>query len=584
MSIASDTDLGRVERVLRLADLATSPKLVPAATPVTEIDRLFRADRNLRSLVIHENGIYSLLTREQVEHALTGRLGYGRGLHARSTAVQMLPANSFTLPGSMALASAAQHILDSPEGSRHRDVLVVTDDGPRVVSVSQIFERLSADFRHAALHDSLTGLPNRRHLGERGEALARGNANLAGIAVLYIDLDGFKAINDTFGHRAGDEVLAGFAERLGRIIRPADVLARLGGDEFAILLVGVSEMQALAVADRVVAGSSVPFDCDGNILHLSASVGIAMPGDVPAEPELTRLEALLRHADGAMLKAKQAGKRQVARLDGHDEAAPIARNALIRRRLPSAFETRRFTLHYQPQLDLVSGDNSTVEALLRWTDSELGMVSPAEFIPIMELSGDIHRIGLRVINEVCMQARRWLDAGVPRRVGINVSPVQLATRRVVSELLSALARHGVPPDLIQVEITEGAAITNLPRAIGQLQQLRDAGISIALDDYGTGFSSLAMLRNLPLNIVKIDKSFIDNIDTSAADALLVRGVIDTAHALGLKVTAEGVERPCQLRLLRELGCDIAQGFLISRPVAPDDLPPLTARTPLLEWH
>ncbi|TFC44365.1 bifunctional diguanylate cyclase/phosphodiesterase [Cryobacterium sp. TMT1-21] len=562
---------GRVDRVVCLADLATSVEQVSATTPMTEIDRVFRADQQLRSLVVQEGGAYFLLTREQVEFTLTGRLGYGRGLHARSTAIQMVSENSFALPGRMILANAAQRILELPEGNRYRDVLVLTDDGPRVVSVSQIFERLSADFRYASLHDSLTGLPNRRHLEESGAAAIGGTGDMARVAVLYIDLDGFKAINDTFGHQAGDEILIGFAERLRHIVRPTDVLARQGGDEFAVLLIDVDEGELLAIADLVVLGASVPFVCDGHLLHVTASVGVAMAGDVAAERELTQLDALLRHADGAMLKAKQSGKRQVARLDGHGEAAPIVRNALIRRRLPEAFETRAFSLRYQPQMDLASGDCSAVEALLRWTDPVLGAVSPAEFIPIMELSGDIHRIGERVINEVCAQARRWLDSGTPRRIAVNVSPLQLAARTIVPELVEALHRHGVPAYLIQVEITEGAAITDLPRAVGQLQQLRDAGISIALDDYGTGFSSLSLLRSLPLTTVKIDKTFIDNIDSAPSDALLVGGIIDTAHALGLKVTAEGVERESQRRLLRDLGCDTVQGYLISRPVAPKDL-------------
>ena len=572
MSIFLDTELDSVDRVVCLADLAISVQQVSATTPVTEIDRIFRADRQLRSLVVHEDGICFLLTREQVEFTLTGRLGYGRGLHARSTAIQMVPENSFALPGLISLANAAQRILELPEGNRYRDVLVLTDEGPRVVSVSQIFERLSAEFRYAALHDSLTGLPNRRLLEETGAASIEGTVDLTRIAVLYIDLDGFKAINDTFGHQAGDEILVGFAERLRHLVRPTDVLARLGGDEFAVLLVDVDDAQLLAIADRVVLGAAVPFVCDGHLLYVSASVGIAMAGDVEAEQELSRLDALLRHADGAMLKAKQAGKRQVARLDGHGETAPIVRNALIRRRLPTAFETRAFSLHYQPQMDLASGDCSAVEALLRWTDPELGAVSPAEFIPIMELSGDIHRIGQRVINEACVQARMWLEAGTPRRIAVNVSPLQLAARTIVPELIDALQRHNVPAHLIEVEITEGAAITDLPRAIGQLRQLREAGIRIALDDYGTGFSSLVLLRSLPLTTVKIDKTFIDNIDSSPADALLVGGIIDTAHAIGLSVTAEGVERESQLRLLRDLRCDTVQGYLISRPVAPSDLP------------
>lgn len=572
MSTILGTNLGLDNRVVCLADLATSVQIISGATPVAEVDRVFRADRQLGSLVVEDDGTYFLLTREQVEFTLTGRLGYGRGLHARSTARQMVPEDSFSLPGAMSLANASQCILKVPGDNRFRDVLVLTDDGPRIVSVSQVFERLSADFRYAALHDSLTGLPNRRQLAERGAASLAEAGDTARFSALYIDLDGFKAINDTFGHQTGNEILVGFAERLRSIFRPTDVLARLGGDEFAVLLADLDEGELLAIADQVVLGASVPFVCDGHLLHVSASVGIAMSADVAAEPELSQLDALLRHADGAMIKAKRSGKRQVARLDGRGEAAPIVRNALIRRQLPDAFETFAFTLHYQPQLDLASGDSSAVEALLRWNDPVMGPVSPAEFIPIMELSGDIHRIGRRVINEAFAQARLWLDAGTPRRVAINVSPLQLAARTIVPELVEALEKYRLPPDLIQVEITEGAAITDLPRAIGQLQQLRTIGISIALDDYGTGFSSLALLRSLPLTTVKIDKTFIDHIDSSPADALLVGGVIDTAHALGLTVTAEGVERPGQLQLLRDLRCDTVQGYLIARPVAPEALP------------
>lgn len=554
---------------MRLADLAVDARLVAASTPVAEVDRLFRDERSLRCLVVHGEHGYSLLTREQVEYTLTGRLGFGRGLHARSTAGQMASENSFSLPGHVELARAAQHILDLPEESRYRDVLVLTESGPGVVSVSQIFERLSSEFGYAARHDSLTGLANRRHLNERGHVFS--TAELAGVAVLFIDLDGFKAVNDTFGHRVGDEVLIEFAQRLRRLVRPDDVLARLGGDEFAVLLMNVTEEQALAVAGRVVGCASEPFVGDGHLLHVSASVGISTATDVAAEEELSPLEALLRHADGAMVKAKHAGKRQVARLDGQGEAAPIARNALIRRRLPDAFRTDAFTLHYQPQLDLATGEHGTVEALLRWHDRVLGDVSPAEFIPIMELSGDIHRIGEWVIGQACLQARRWLDAGESRRIAVNVSPLQLAARSVVPQVLAALAEHGVPARLLQVEITEGSAITDLPRAVGQLRHLRTAGVSIALDDYGTGYSSLALLRDLPLTAVKIDKTFIDVIEASPQDALLVGGVIDTAHALGLRVTAEGVERAGQLHLLRALGCDSVQGYLISRPVAPDQL-------------
>lgn len=564
------------DRPTRLVDLSNAASLVPPHTPVQDVDRMFRSNGGLRCLIVENSGILSLLSREHVEHTLTGRLGYGRGIHIRSTAADLAPDTTFVLAGNTDLAQAAQLILDRPEIGRYRDVIVLTDAAPRVVSVSQVFQRLAEDFRYAALHDPLTGLPNRRQFQERGTALLAAAASsvsssLASIAVLYIDLDGFKAINDTFGHRIGDDVLVDFAERLRNNMRGSDVLARLGGDEFAALLVDLSEKQALDIAERIVAAAAEPFTSDGHLLYLSASVGIALNIDVACDRGLSPLEALLRQADAAMLKAKDAGRHQVARLDGRDETAPIARNASIRRRLQQAIDSNAFTLHFQPQLDIRSGECASVEALLRWTDEELGAVPPSEFIPIMELSGDIHRVGRWVIDQACAQARIWMDAGAPRIIAVNVSPLQLAALTLVSDLTDALARHAVPARLIQVEVTESSAIADMPRAIRQLTQLREAGIAIALDDYGTGHSSLAMLRALPLNVLKIDKSFVDFIDTTPNDALLVGGVISTAHALGLTVTAEGIERIAQLQILRDLDCDTVQGFLIARPTAPDDL-------------
>lgn len=567
-------------RVTRIADLAVPAHLVPMDTPVRDVDRMFRSDPGLRCVIVEQTGYLSLLTREHAEYTLTGRLGYGRAIHTRSTAGDLVPETTFVLAGDTELSQAAQLILDRPEIERYRDVIVLTDAAPHVVSVSQVFQRLAEDFRYAALHDPLTGLPNRRQFQERGTTLmatplppdgAHGpSANdeaTTGIAVLYIDLDGFKAINDTFGHRIGDQILIDFAARLRDNVRDSDVLARLGGDEFATLLMDISVTEAHEIAERIVAAAAAPFASDGHLLHLSASVGIALYSDVPGDRSLSPLEALLRQADAAMLKAKNAGRHQVARIDGGDESAPIARNASIRRRLQHGLDSNAFKLHFQPQLDIQSGKCTSVEALLRWTDEELGLVSPSEFVPIMELSGDIHRVGRWVIDQACAQARRWLDAGTPRITAVNVSPLQLAALTLVPDLTAALERHGIPARLIQVEVTESSAIADMPRAIHQLQQLREAGIGIALDDYGTGYSSLAMLRALPLNVLKVDKSFVENIDSSTIDALLVAGIITTAHALGLTVTVEGIERFDQLQILRDLGCDTAQGFFIAQPTA-----------------
>jgi diguanylate cyclase (GGDEF)-like protein len=303
------TDPHAGDRVVCLTDLATDVHLISASTPVSEIDRIFRSERQLRSVVVQEGEIFSLLSRDQVEYTLTGRLGYGRGLHSRSTAAQLVPERSLALDGSMNLAQAAQRILVLPEDVRYRDVLVLTDEGPRVVSVSQIFQQLSADFRYAALHDSLTGLPNRRQLEERAGAILDSGRDFTGMAALYIDLDGFKAVNDTHGHRVGDQVLVAFAHRLREQSRPEDILGRLGGDEFVVLLDSVTKAQADSFAERIRLSAASPFACEGRRLRVSATIGIAMAEDTGEAGDLPRLEVLLRNADDAMRAKKQAGTR-----------------------------------------------------------------------------------------------------------------------------------------------------------------------------------------------------------------------------------------------------------------------------------
>jgi diguanylate cyclase (GGDEF)-like protein len=398
------------------------------------------------------------------------------------------------------------------------------------------------------------------------------------IAILYIDLDGFKAVNDTFGHRVGDDILIAFAERLRTCVRPGDVVARLGGDEFAALLVGTTETQASIVADRVVLTATAPFLHEDQLVSVSATVGVAMASDIAHETELTQLDVLLRHADGAMLQAKNAGKRRVGRLDGRTNTAPFARHGQIRRRMREALATGDFALHYQPKLDLSSGDVTQVEALIRWHDAELGSVSPAEFIPIAEAGDEIHLLGRWVIDEACAQAGRWIQAGTPHVIAVNVSPRQFTSGRLVDDVLEALHRWSVPASMLRVEITEGSAIVDVPGAVEQLDVLRSSGIEVDLDDFGTGYSSLTMLHVLPLSAVKIDRTFIDCVDRSNADALMIGGVIDAAHALGLTVIAEGVERQEQLDVLRQLGCDEAQGFLISRPVTARGIDSMAVRT------
>lgn len=569
MSIETGT-AGRARRPpLRvLADIGYRASVVSGDAPSTEIEVLFRSDRGLRAIVVDAGGTLSLLTRGQVDDQMTGRLGYGRALNTRVKAADLLPADRFPLEPLLDLRAAAAALLGRPEESRYEDLLVLAADGPRIVPVSEVFAGLSELFQQEALHDPLTGLANRRLLDERGPDLIDTRASSA---VLYVDLDDFKLINDTFGHRTGDAALANFAARLQACTRPSDLTARLGGDEFAVLLFDVDETSARSVAARFLEALEEPFEHEGHAFRLSATLGLALGRDVEDGSPAARLEYLLRHADTAMLQAKHEGKRRVGRIDPCRPPTRFARQALIRRRLPHALTTSGFTLHYQPLMKIGDGTCGAAEALLRWEDPELGRVSPDEFIHVAEHTGEIHAIGRWVIDEACAQARRWADAGTPRAISVNISPLQLGTGTLVTDLLSALDRHALPASLLNIEITESAAVADFRSAARQLQELIDAGVGVALDDYGTAYSSLSMLRNLPLTGLKLDKSFIDTIDTDPTSAILVSGVIAPAKALGLATTAEGVERQTQLDVLRELGCDTVQGYLISRPLPSDQL-------------
>lgn len=559
-----------------LGELGFEAIVLPGSTQALEVDELFRSDSSLRGVVVDSPAGPALLSRDQLEYKMSGRLGFGRALHARATAEDMLGTSHFTVSDALGMSEAVAVILHRPEATRYQDLLVVGDGAPRIVPVSEVFEGLSAVFRHASLHDPLTGLPNRRMLELEAPRLTR-DTHRSRVGFLFIDLDDFKGVNDTYGHRAGDIVLAEFAARLSGCVRDGDTVVRLGGDEFAVLLVGVDETEAGAVADRVLKCMDEHFVVDGHHLDVTATLGLAMASDVIDEGTLSRLEAVLRHADDAMLNAKQAGKRRVGRISTVGDAAGIAREAHIRRRLPDALRDGALSLQYQPLRDLATGEDHGVEALVRWMDPELGQVPPAEFIPVAEHTGGILGIGAWVIDRACAQARLWSDAGTPLRIAVNVSPLQLATGTLVVDVLGTLDKHGVPAALLEIEITEGTAIRDMPGAAAQLQQLIDAGVGVALDDYGTAYSTLALLRALPLTTVKIAKSFIDDIDTDVRAAAIVNGLIHVLQAAGVKTTAEGVERASQLTALRGMACDTAQGYLISRPVAPADVPAASCR-------
>ncbi|NMR21016.1 EAL domain-containing protein [Cellulomonas fimi] len=431
------------------------------------------------------------------------------------------------------------------------------------------------------VHDPLTRLPSRRHLTEQVQhALGTHRQPV----LLHVDLDRFKDVNDQHGHTAGDQVLAEFAERLRALSAPGDVVVRLGGDEFAVLLTDdASEERSRMLGDQVVRAAAAPFVVevpDGrhetaeHAVTIGASVGIARVGTDAAQDGGWDLEGLLKQADAAMHRAKEHGRGRVAHYDPALHAALRSAEATLgrrdmERRLRAAIGACGLGLHYQPVVELPSGRVVGVEALARWHDPELGAVPPDVFIPLAETTGLIHDLGAWVLRTACREAASWPPEVDPTTsVSVNVSPVQLVLPEFVEVVSQALADSGLAPHRLCLEITETAAIADLHETATRLAELRRRGVRIALDDFGTGHSSLTLLRALPVDVVKIDRSFVEKVARSAQDAVLVRLVIEAVHTLGLRVCAEGIETAEQARQLVAMGCDSAQGWFFGRPEAP----------------
>jgi diguanylate cyclase (GGDEF)-like protein len=393
-------------------------------------------------------------------------------------------------------------------------------------------------------------------------ALAR-RSLAPGVAVLFCDLDDFKTVNDSLGHAAGDQLLLAVAGRLRACLRPDDTCARLGGDEFGILLEHVTPEEATAVAARLVDSMSVAVAVDGRPLHVSLSVGLYHT-DRP-QP----VETVLRNADIAMYTAKSSGKSRFAVFEPSQEV--LARRRLeLRSELAEALERRQFVLHFQPIVSLTSGRAVSLEALLRWDHPDLGLIPPAEFIPLAEETGLIVPIGRWVLHEACRQARRWQQDypdAAPRTVSVNVSVRQLEDPSFVGEVAEAVALHGLRPAQLMLEVTESAVINDLGDIRDTLLHLRELGVLLAIDDFGTGYSALGYLSEFPVDIVKIDRSFVANMGDERADNL-VAAVIDMAHALNMETVAEGVEVVSQSEGLLRLACEQGQGFLFARPLDP----------------
>jgi len=430
----------------------------------------------------------------------------------------------------------------------------------------EITERKKTEVRldHLAHYDPLTELPNRALVQDRlSQAIARARRSETLLAVMFLDLDRFKEINDSLGHAAGDEVLKEAARRLQSCLRSTDTVGRLGGDEFTVLLEDVHQVDEIsALAGKILEAFAEPAEVAGQELRLSTSIGVTI---YPLDGQ--DAEHLLKNADIAMYQAKQEGRNNF-QFFAAEMRTRTERSADLRLRLYHALERGAFALHYQPQVALAGGGIVGVEALLRWSDAELGPVSPARFIPVAEETGLIVPIGDWVLREACRQCKAWLDAGLgPLRVAVNLSPRQFRRKKLAQRIGEILQEAGLPAACLEIEITEGIVMKHAERAVKTLTELNRLGVQIAIDDFGTGFSSLAYLERFPVQVLKIDQSFVQAIRGGRQEAAIVDTVIQLARVLGMKSLAEGVETEAQREYLRARGCDAFQGYLFSRPQA-----------------
>jgi diguanylate cyclase (GGDEF)-like protein len=444
-----------------------------------------------------------------------------------------------------------------------RGFAVVSRDLSESARKDSAAREMALQMAHAAQHDFLTDLPNRMLLNERiNYAITFARRDKKHVAVLFLNLDGFKNINDSMGYPAGDKLLQSIAARLLSCVDASDTVSRQGGDEFVALLSAVERVEDVAVtARKILAAVEETHSIGTNDLHISTSIGVSV---YPEDGD--DAETLIKNADTAMYQAKEKGRLNYQFFTPAMTVRAVERQS-IEESLRRALAQQEFTLHYQPQVNLKTGAITGAEALIRWTDPARGPVSPEQFIPVAEDSGLILPIGNWVLREACRQARAWADAGLPATtIAVNISGIQFRNEAFLQGVFAVLSETGVDPRRLELELTESVLMTEAESTASILQTLREKGIKVAIDDFGTGYSSLSYLTKFPVDALKIDQSFVRQLDRSHDDTTIVTAVIAMARSLELRVIAEGVETLKELKFLRAHQCDEVQGYYFSRPV------------------